>query len=40
MIQSSIGIALTAAALVYVLTVFSGPGGVLARIRGRESWTS
>jgi hypothetical protein len=34
-IQSSIGIALTAAALVYVLTVFTGPGGLLARFRLR-----
>ncbi len=34
-IKSSIGIALTAAALVYVLTVFTGPGGLLARFRLR-----
>jgi hypothetical protein len=38
-IKSSIGIALTAAALVYVLTVFTGPGGLLARYRTR-TWTS
>jgi hypothetical protein len=32
-IQSSIGIALTAAVLVYALTLFTGPGSPLARLR-------
>jgi hypothetical protein len=32
-IQSSIGIALTAAVLVYVLTLFTGQGSLLGRLR-------
>jgi hypothetical protein len=36
-IQSSAGIALTAAALVYVLTVFSGRGALLARLGLRDA---
>jgi hypothetical protein len=35
-IQSSIGIAVTAAVLVYVLTLFTGPGALLARLRGPD----
>jgi hypothetical protein len=35
-IQSSIGIALTAAALVYVLTIFTGPVSLFERMRARE----
>jgi hypothetical protein len=38
-IQSSIGIALTAAVLVYVLTLFTGRGSLLGRLRGRDDAT-